>query len=260
MSTILDRIIADKIKEVQLRKEQRSIADLESAPHMSRSTLSLRDSLLQSDSGIIAEFKRRSPSKGWIHQNADVLTITSGYSAAGASGISILTDTPYFGGTPDDLTSARGQVACPILRKDFMIDEYQVLEARAMGADVILLIAAALTVEQTKALACRARELDLEVLLEVHNRAELGHVNEFVQVVGVNNRNLKTFEVDVELSMQLLEHIPDDFVKISESGISSPETVRMLRQAGYRGFLMGENFMKEQDPAAALKHFIAQCR
>lgn len=260
MSTILDRIIADKIKEVQMRREQQSIAELEAMPLMKRATLSLRDSLLQSDSGIIAEFKRRSPSKGWIHQHADVLKITSGYSAAGAAGISILTDTPYFGGTPDDLTSARGQVTCPILRKDFMIDEYQLFEARAMGADVILLIAAALTVEHTKTLARRARSLGLEVLLEVHNRAELGHVNEFVQVVGVNNRNLKTFEVDVDLSMQLLEHIPDDFIKISESGLTSPDTVRMLRQAGYRGFLMGENFMKEQDPAVALKHFIAQCR
>jgi indole-3-glycerol phosphate synthase len=185
------------------------------------------------------------------------MQVTEGYSRAGASGISILTDFPYFGGTPQDLISARPQVTCPILRKDFVIDEYQLFEAKAMGADVILLIAAALSVEQTLKLAQKAHKLGLEVLLEVHNAEEIGHANDFVDMLGVNNRNLKTFEQSIQTSFDLADLIPDKFVKVSESGISKTETVKELRKVGYRGFLMGENFMKEENPALALSKFIS---
>jgi len=253
---ILDTIIASKKVEVASRKLSTPIAVLEKTPAFERKCLSLKQNLLKSDSGIISEFKRKSPSLGWIHQHADVVDVTSGYSGAGASGISILTDEEYFGGTPQDLIAARPFITCPVLRKDFVIDEYQLYEAKAMGADVILLIAAALTVQQTLELARKAHELGLEVLLEVHNAVELEHANDFVDMLGVNNRNLKTFEQTIQTSFDLAALIPDQFVKVSESGISKVETVKELRQVGYKGFLMGENFMKEVDPAEALSKFI----
>ncbi|MDO9153757.1 MAG: indole-3-glycerol phosphate synthase TrpC [Paludibacter sp.] len=253
---ILDRIIASKVIEVASRKLSTPISVLENAPAFSRKCLSMKQSLLNSESGIISEFKRKSPSLGWIHEDADVVDVTAGYSAAGAAGISILTDEEYFGGTPMDLMAARPFILCPVLRKDFVIDEYQLYEAKAMGADVVLLIAAALTVEQTLELALKAHELGLEVLLEVHNAKELGHANDFVDMLGVNNRNLKTFEQSIQTSFDLAALIPDKFVKVSESGISKTETVNELRKAGYKGFLMGENFMKEENPAEALKQFI----
>ena len=258
--TILDKIIASKKVEVASRKLATPISVLEKAPAFARKCLSMKQSLQNSESGIISEFKRKSPSLGWIHQHADVVSVTAGYSAAGASGISILTDEIYFGGTPADLMAARPQVKCPILRKDFVIDEYQLFEAKAMAADVVLLIAAALTVKETLDLARRAHELGLEVLLEVHNAEEIGHANDFVDMLGVNNRNLKTFEQNIQTSFELAELIPDQFVKVSESGISKTETVRELRKVGYRGFLMGENFMKEENPAEALKQFIQQLK
>lgn len=258
--TILDKIIADKRIEVASRKDTASVAELEKQPTFLRRCLSLKQNLLTSESGIISEFKRKSPSLGWIHEHANVVQVTEGYSRAGASGISILTDYPYFGGTPQDLMTARPQVTCPILRKDFVIDEYQLFEAKAMGADVVLLIAAALSVKETKELAHRAHELGLEVLLEVHNAEELGHANENVDMLGVNNRNLKTFEQSIQTSFELAKLIPDQFVKVSESGISKTETVKELRQAGYRGFLMGENFMKEEKPDEALLKFIKELK
>lgn len=254
---ILDRIIASKVIEVAERKFSTPVSVLERSPAFSRKCLSLKQSLLNSESGIISEFKRKSPSLGWIYEDADVVEVTSGYSAVGASGISILTDWPYFGGTPMDLIVSRPQITCPVLRKDFVIDEYQLYEAKAIGADVVLLIAAALTVEKTLELACKARELGLEVLLEVHNAEELRHANDYVDMLGVNNRNLKTFEQNIQVSFDLAELIPDRFVKVSESGISKVETVKELRKVGYKGFLMGENFMKEENPAEALKKFIA---
>ena len=253
---ILDKIIESKKVEVASRKASTPISILEKSPSFSRKCLSMKQSLLNSESGIISEFKRKSPSLGWIHEDADVVDVTAGYSAAGASGISILTDLEYFGGTPMDVMAARPFIACPVLRKDFVIEEYQLYEAKAMGADVILLIAAALTVEQTLRLAQKAHELGLEVLLEVHNEAELGHANDFVDMLGVNNRNLKTFEQSIQTSFDLAALIPDKFVKVSESGISKTETVKELRKVGYKGFLMGENFMKEENPAEALKDFI----
>lgn len=253
---ILDKIIETKKLEVAERKLAKSIDDLQNEAAFNRKCLSLKQNLISSTSGIISEFKRKSPSLGWIHEHADVVQVTEGYGSAGASGISILTDFPYFGGTPQDLMDARPQVKCPILRKDFVIDEYQLYEAKAMGADVILLIAAALTVQETLMLAQKAHELGLEVLLEVHNAEEIGHANEYVDMLGVNNRNLKTFEQSIQTSFDLSALIPDSFVKVSESGISKTETVNELRKVGYRGFLMGENFMKEENPALALSNFI----
>jgi indole-3-glycerol phosphate synthase len=255
---ILDKIIASKAIEVAASKLSTPISILEKSPAFSRKCLSLKQSLLNSESGIISEFKRKSPSLGWIHRDADVLEVTAGYSNAGASGISILTDLDYFGGTAMDLMAARQFISCPVLRKDFVIDEYQLFEAKAMGADVILLIAAALTVKQTYDLAHKAHELGLEVLLEVHNADEIGHANDYVDMLGVNNRNLKTFEQNIKTSFDLAELIPDKFVKVSESGISKTETVKQLRKVGYKGFLMGENFMKEENPAEALISFIEQ--
>lgn len=254
--TILDKIIADKCIEIASRKMGATISDLEKSPLFERNCLSLKQNLLSSESGIISEFKRKSPSLGWIHEHADVIEVTEGYSRAGASGISILTDLPYFGGTPQDIIVSRPQVTCPILRKDFVVDPYQLFEAKAMGADVVLLIAAALTVKETVELAKKAHELGLEVLLEVHNAEELGHANENIDMLGVNNRNLKTFEQNIQTSFDLAERIPNEFVKVSESGLSKTETVKELRQAGYRGFLMGENFMKKAKPNEALAKFI----
>ncbi len=254
--TILDKIIATKVSEVATRKTLTPISTLEKSPGFSRTCLSLKQSLLSSESGIISEFKRKSPSLGWIHEDADTVDIASGYAAAGASGISILTDLEYFGGSSIDLMAARQFVSCPILRKDFIVDEYQLYETKAMGADVVLLIAAALTVDQTFELARKAHELGLEVLLEVHNAEEIGHANEYVDMLGVNNRNLKTFEQSIQTSFDLAALIPDQFVKVSESGISNIETVKELRKVGYKGFLMGENFMKEENPDEALVKFI----
>lgn len=257
MPTILDEILADKRKELSVTKASVKIDDLVKREYFSRETLSLKDSLVNSASGIISEFKRKSPSKGWIFPDADPVAVTKGYSDNGASAISILTNDKYFGGCPDFLLKARPNVKCPILRKEFIVDEFQVYEAKAIGADAILLIAAALTKDELKSLAAKAHELSLQVLMEVHTEAELDAVNEHVDVIGVNNRDLKTFVTDVENSMRLADKIPAEFVKISESGISDPATVRSLREIGYRGFLMGENFMKTQDPAAALKSFIS---
>lgn len=257
MPTILDEILADKRKELSVTKASVKIDDLVKCEYFGRETLSFKDSLASSASGIISEFKRKSPSKGWIFPDADPVAVTKGYSDNGASAISILTNDKYFGGCPDFLLKARPNVKCPILRKEFIVDEFQVYEAKAIGADAILLIAAALTKDELKSLAAKAHELSLQVLMEVHTEEELDAVNEHVDVIGVNNRNLKTFVTDVENSMRLADKIPAEFVKISESGISDPATVRSLREIGYRGFLMGENFMKTQDPAAALKSFIS---
>lgn len=259
MDHILGKIIATK--EMELAKARATVPFDEIhrlAKTLTRPVISFKDSLAQSQTGIIAEFKRRSPSKGFIHQHALVSEIIPGYTAAGASACSILTDTDYFGGSENDLRTARPLTGLPLLRKDFVIDEYQICEARIWGADVILLIASALTPEQTGRLAAFAHALGLEVLLEIHNEGELAHIDPNIDVVGVNNRNLNTFVTDVQSSFDLAGKIPAHCLKISESGISSPQTVKELREAGYRGFLMGENFMKENDPAEALQRFIGE--
>lgn len=257
---ILDKILASKHQEVASRRKvdpfESLLMQAEALCGSDSPGGSFRDSLLHSDTGIIAEFKRKSPSRGFIHQGAQAKQIVSGYSRAGATAISVLTDGPFFGGSLDDLRAVRSIVGLPLLRKDFIIDEYQLCEAKIAGADVVLLIASALSPSEVLRLARFARGLDLEVLLEIHREEELDCLCDEVDVVGVNNRDLTTFIVDTRRSLRLAEQIPARFVKISESGISSPETVKELRKAGFRGFLMGENFMKEEAPAVALEKFI----
>lgn len=250
---ILDKIVANKRKEVAERKLLLPISKMIFEP---KKSFSLKQALLCSSSGIIAEFKRKSPSKGWIHQDANIVRVVGGYSENGATGISCLTDFQYFGGTNEDFLQARKVSACPMLRKDFVIDEYQLYEAKKIGADVVLLIAAALTKAEVKRFALLAHQLGLEVLLEIHNEEELDWICDEVDLVGVNNRNLKTFVTDVQISIDLVSKIPAEFVKISESGISSVETVRRLRTFGFQGFLMGENFMKNTQPEEALRQFV----
>ena len=257
---ILDKIIDYKRVQVAKIKAQTPVDVLEKATFFLRQPLSLRQFLADpAKTGIIAEFKRRSPSKGVINDSADVFTVTSVYTAAGASCLSVLTDRQFFGGSNTDLMTARVN-KIPILRKDFIIDEYQILEAKAIGADVILLIAACLTPAEVKKLAVFARSLGLEVLLEIHNEEELAHICEETELVGVNNRDLKTFTVDVERSIRLSQQIPAGKIKIAESGISKVETILHLKNAGFSGFLIGENFMKEDDPGAAFEQFVQELK
>ena len=254
---ILETIIADKKRELQLVKQKVSIDELERDPVFSRPTISLRDGLAGSSKpGVIAEFKRKSPSRGMINEYADPVKVSRGYVQAGANGLSVLTDTKYFAGCREDLARAREANECPILRKDFMIDEYQILEARAWGADVILLIAAVLEKDEVKKLSAFAHSLGLEVLLEVHEESELDALNENIDIVGVNNRDLKRMHTDVSTSLAMSDKIPADFLKISESGISDPGTILTLKEYGYQGFLIGEYFMQQKDPAIACRELI----
>lgn len=256
---ILDKIIFDKQREVVLKKAIIPVSQLESSVFFERKTISLSQKLQQSATGIIAEHKRRSPSKSVINHNFTVEEVVKGYENAGACGISVLTDGKYFGGSLDDLLLARASVNLPLLRKEFIVDEYQILEAKAFGADLILLIAAVLTREEIKTLSEFAKKLGLEVLLEVHNQEELEKsIMPTLDMIGVNNRNLKTFEVSLDFSKQLASQIPDDFVKVSESGISSVAAISELKPYGYKGFLIGENFMKTDDAGKAATEFIAQ--
>jgi len=255
---ILDKIIQDKRKEVALKKEYIPIQVLEKTPFLGRETISLANKLKNSNTGIIAEFKRKSPSKSIINNTATVEDVAIGYENAGVCGMSVLTDEIYFGGTLDDLIIARESCNLPLLRKDFVIDEYQLLEAKAFGADVILLIAAVLSKQEIKQFSEFAKNLGLEVLLEVHNEEELQKsIMPSLDLLGINNRNLKTFEVSLAMSKQLASLIPNDFVKISESGISSIEAIKELKPFGYQGFLIGENFMKTEDPSESAKNFIS---
>ncbi|WP_036383097.1 indole-3-glycerol phosphate synthase TrpC [Muricauda sp. MAR_2010_75] len=258
---ILDKIVADKRKEVDLKKSLITVKQLEHSVLMERTSISLASELKSSVTGIIAEHKRRSPSKSVINQSLNVQDVAKGYAQAGVCGMSVLTDGKYFGGSLDDLVLARASVNIPLLRKEFIIDEYQIVEARAYGADVILLIAAILSRDEIKTLSETAKSLGLDVLLEVHNEKELQKsIMPSLDMLGVNNRNLKTFEVSLETSKSLSEQIPDDFVKVSESGISSIEAIQQLRPYGYQGFLIGENFMKTDDPGASAKTFIDELK
>lgn len=259
---ILDKIIEHKKKEVAERKSRFPVKVLEQSEFFARATFSLKGNVLnESTTGIIAEFKRKSPSKGIINSTAPVDRTTAGYVEAGASALSVLTDTEFFGGSSSDLIAARKVNACPILRKDFTIDEYQIVEAKSIGADAILLIAAVLTPAESQKLATFAHGLGLEVLLEVHDEEELrSNLEVGADLIGVNNRNLKTFEVSIEISKKLAPIIPDSFVKVSESGISDVETIQELRRHGYRGFLMGENFMKHQQPGEEAKVFMERLK
>jgi indole-3-glycerol phosphate synthase len=255
---ILEKIVLRKQQEIIEAKQQKSIEQLTKSPFFEQKNVSLVHSLQQKSVGIIAEFKRKSPSKQDINLTADVAEVTIGYTKSGAAGLSVLTDKDFFGGSFEDFEIARScNVAIPMLRKDFMIDEYQLYEAKALGANVILLIAACLTPKQCWQLAQKARELQLETLLEVHDTTEIdSHFNEYIDIVGVNNRNLKTFETSINTSLNAVSYIPKHITKISESGIDKPETVQMLLAAGYQGFLMGEYFMRQDNAAIALADFI----
>jgi indole-3-glycerol phosphate synthase len=264
MTDILEEICAHKRMELESTKERTPARELyrkverlmdEDAP-----ARSLSKSLTESPTGIIAEFKRKSPSKGWINSDADPTVVTPGYQKAGAAALSILTNTQYFGGSLDDVRAARPLVSIPILRKEFVVDEYQLFEAKEAGADAVLLIAACLSREECRSFARTARELGLETLLEVHSEAELDYLDADICVVGVNNRNLHVFKTDIQTSVDLAAKIPGEFTKISESGLSDPADIRSLRLYGYRGFLMGERFMKAADPAGELQAFTEALR
>lgn len=261
MENKLDKIIANKKIEIARQKAERSIGMLEKTFE----TLNQNNrrgkfiaSLESSETGIIAEFKRCSPSRGWIFKDARIEDVIPLYAEAGASAISVLTDIDFFGGTLADLDYARKLTDTPLLRKDFVVDEYQLYQAAVYGASAILLIASVLTIGDVKRFGRKAHELGLDVLLEIHNEQELDHINDDVDVVGVNNRNLATFKTDVRASFDLVDKIPNQFLKISESGISDVKTVIELRSAGFKGFLMGENFMKTNNPGKALDNFIKQ--
>ena len=254
---ILDNIVADKRKEVDLKKSLIPVSQLEQSVLFGRETTSLASKLRNSTSGIIAEHKRRSPSKSTINQSLNVQDVAKGYEEAGACGMSVLTDLKYFGGALDDLLLARASCNLPLLRKEFIIDEYQILEAKAYGADVILLIAAILTREEIKTYSELAKSLQLDVLLEVHDEEELyKSIMPSLDMLGVNNRNLKTFDVSLDISKRLSEIIPNEFVKVSESGISNTSAIKELQPYGFQGFLIGENFMKTNNPGESAKEFI----
>lgn len=256
---ILDKIVADKYKEVALRKQLIPIKQLENSVLFERRCTSLAAALSKSNSGIIAEHKRRSPSKSTINNGLNVQDVAMGYQNAGACGMSVLTDGKYFGGSLDDLILARAATSFPLLRKEFIIDTYQILEAKACGADVILLIAAVLSQQEIKNLSEFAKSLGMDVLLEVHDLDELQKsIMPSLDMLGVNNRNLKTFEVSLDISKTLSTAIPDDFIKVSESGISSVAAIKELMPYGYKGFLIGENFMKTDNPGLSAETFINQ--
>lgn len=258
---ILDKIVRDKRLEVDLRKSIIPIKQLEASVLFKKETISLAKKLKNSKSGIIAEHKRRSPSKAVINQSLNVQDVASGYEKAGVCGMSVLTDGKYFGGSLDDLILARASSNIPLLRKEFIIDEYQIIEAKAYGADIILLIAAILTRDEIKKFSELAKSLQLDVLLEVHNETELHKsIMPSLDMLGVNNRNLKTFEVSLETSKQLSTQIPNEFVKVSESGISSVDAITELKPFGYEGFLIGENFMKTDNPGKSATEFIKQLK
>ena len=259
---ILDKIIEYKKVDVEARKKLVSVKTLESSDLFSKPNISLRKYLLDdSKSGIIAEHKRKSPSKGIINDRLTVEEVVLGYEQAGASAVSVLTDTPSFGGTDEDLLKARAVLTIPILRKDFIVDEFQILEARALGANIILLIAACLSPLEIERLAKFTKSLGMEVLLEVHNEEELiSNCFDSIDCIGVNNRNLKDFSVSVDFSRTLADKIPNNYIKISESGIESPETIVDLKKYGYKGFLIGENFMKTTNPGASMKEFVSKLK
>lgn len=259
---ILDEIVLRKQEEVAVAKVNKPIKELEDSDYFSRVPYSFREFLLDPEkTGIIAEFKRSSPSKGLINGQAKVAEVTVGYAAAGASALSVLTDLDFFGGSYVDLAFARENNSIPILRKDFLIDAYQVIESKAMGADIILLIAAILSPAQISEFAAQAKSLGLNVLLEVHSWEELQRsITSNIDAIGVNNRNLGNFTVNLQNSFDLVTEIPDGVMKISESAISEPETITALRKAGFNGFLIGENFMKTDDPAAAMQRFVSELR
>lgn len=254
--TILDQIIREKSREVADKKKLYPLSVLRDNEGFRRKVFSMQKALSCSSSGIIAEFKRKSPSKGFIHKDARAAEVVKGYALAGASAASVLTDASFFGGSPADLQEVRPVTDIPLLRKDFIVDSYQITETKSIGADAILLIASLLSPEQCKEYAEEAHSLELEVLLEIHAADELIYMNDSIDMIGVNNRNLKTFVTDIYTSFVLGKAIPDCYLKVAESGISSLKTVRALKEVGFKGFLIGERFMKERFPAQALQKFL----
>lgn len=258
---ILQEIVAHKRIEVERFKQQLSEQEIHRRVEaiLDFSVPSMSKALTASESGIIAEFKRRSPSKGWIKEEGKAEEIPLSYQEHGAAALSILTDEQYFGGKDDFIRIARhAGVHIPILYKNFIIDEYQLFQARLCGASAVLLIAADLSKEECQSLLSTAHGLGLEVLLEMHSEEELEYAEMEPDMCGINNRNLGTFITDVQNSFRLAELLPKDSVKVSESGISNPDTVKALRLAGFRGSLIGETFMKTSDPGKALKDFISK--
>lgn len=257
MNQYLEKIILNKRREITERKSLYPVKLLEKSVYFPTPVVSMKSYLTRKDKlGVIAEFKRKSPSKGWINQFAKPGEITLGYMQSGASALSVLTDKVFFDGDFSDLKAARTENYCPILQKDFMLDEYQIIEAKSIGADCILLIAAVLSEEDVKRLADFAHSLKLEVLVEIHQEAELEKIPEDVRLVGINNRNLETFEVDLENSARLLQKLPAGKVKVAESGIHSAEVASQLKIMGFDGLLIGEQFMKTIDPVATCRRFI----
>jgi indole-3-glycerol phosphate synthase len=257
---ILDQIVAQKRLDLEHRKLNYPIKSLEKAPFFERTTYSLKKALTASgSSGVIAEFKRRSPSRGTIRAEASVETITTGYVRAGAAALSVLTDGPFFGGRNFDLVSARALNECPILRKDFILEEYQILEAKSIGADAILLIAACLKPKEVKTLSDFAISLGLEVLVELREEAEINHLPGDHILAGVNNRNLRLMKTDLQTSFRMASLLPE-MTKVSESGLDNPEIILELKQAGYHGFLIGEYFMQSGNPETTCHHLIQSTR
>ena len=252
---ILDKIVENKKLEIAEARKRTSVEEFKDSAYFQRDTFSLKESI-KSGSGIISEFKRKSPSKGIINDKANVLDVAVSYEKFGASGISILTDEVFFGGKLEDLLNVRKEINIPILRKDFMIDEYQFFEAKANGADVILLIASCLSPTQVQEFTDLSHELGLEVLLEIHTEEELQHFNKNIDLVGINNRNLKDFKVDLQHSVNLKNQLPSGVLSIAESGIYSVEDFKFLKEKGFDGFLMGEYFMKNENPGVAFKEFV----
>ena len=255
--TILDKIVERKREEVAEAKAKVSSEELKSYPLFQRECYNLRESILHPErSGIIAEYKRASPSKGLINGRDSVQEVVKGYQEAGASAISVLTDKDFFQGDLKDLTEAREVLQIPLLRKEFIVDEYQITEAKAYGADIILLIAACLSKEEIQSLSSYAKSLGLNVLLEVHNEEELNKsLFDTIDAIGVNNRNLKDFVVSLDHSYNLVKKIPNRYIKVSESGILDPQTINELKKAGFQAFLIGENFMKTENPMLAIQEF-----
>ena len=255
--TILEKIITDKKIEIELKKKYFPASFLKSSPFFNHKTNSLVKKLKESKFGIIAEHKRQSPSKESINSFSSVINVTKGYENAGVSGISVLTDKKYFGGSLEDLNLSRASTTIPLLRKEFIIDKYQIIESKANGADAILLIASVLSRKEIKQFSLLAKEYGIEVVLEVHNQRELEKsLMPSIDIIGVNNRNLKTFNVNLDNSRRLSEYIPKEFLKISESGIDNSESIINLRSFGYDGFLIGEKFMKTKNPGETALNFI----
>ncbi|GAB0157437.1 indole-3-glycerol phosphate synthase TrpC [Chryseobacterium sp. Alg-005] len=253
--TILDKIVERKKEEIKVSRSKTSVEELKNSRFFGRRPLSLKESI-KNRSGIIAEFKRQSPSKGIINDQVSPLEVITAYEKFGASGISILTDKDFFGGSFDDVLKVREHINTPILRKDFMIDEYQFYEAKSIGADVVLLIASCLSPAQVEEFTDLSHELGLEVLLEIHTEEELKHCNTKIDLVGINNRNLNDFKVDLQHSVQLKNQLPENILSIAESGIYNIEDFRYLKEQGFDGFLMGEYFMRNESPGVSFSHFI----